>query len=124
MSNPDYSMFRSYANENKPADFSGSIYINNIGETQIDEAYIASDLLNAYPNLKVFAANIKSAYSAQFVMLKEDGSYQKVPDITGDDTKDSIQAISQQDFAAGIATTFTNPYELYDPSEMKAHYDA
>jgi hypothetical protein len=81
--------FKSYNSSSKHPDFSGSVYINNVNQEEIDEAAIA-ELLVEYPGLKLFAANIKSAYSAQFVRVETDGSYDYVSDINEDKTNASV----------------------------------
>lgn len=112
--------FRSVEDSEAHANFSGIIYINN--STEIDEYEIADTMQAAYPKLKFFVADAKEAYSAQFVVLDENGSYFYVPDINGDDTYESIQKVSQGQFAGGTLV-FGNPFNLYDPSDSKAHYD-
>ena len=118
----DHPNFKSYNSSNKHPDFSGSVYINNVNQDEIDEAEIA-ELLVEYPGLKLFAANIKSAYSAQFVRVETDGSYDYVSDINEDKTNASVQAVSQDKFNANEITCFTNPYTLYKPDNDQAHYD-
>ena len=118
----DHPNFKAFADSTAHPAFTGSIYINNIDQDEIDEAAIA-ELLVEYPGLKIFAARVKSAYSAQFVRMKADGSYDYVSDINEDKTNASVQAVSQQDFADGKTTLFTNPYELYKPDNDQTHYD-
>lgn len=116
--------FKSVENSDAHANFSGVIYIDNSSDTDpIDEYEIADVMQAAYPKLTFFVANVKSAYSAQFVVLNENGSYAYVPDINGDDTYESIQKVSQDQFTSGEVTKFTSPFTLYDPSESKTHYD-
>ena len=88
------SNFKSYEDPKAHINLSGLIYIDNADEAQIDEYELADVITKAYPQLKVFAANVKAAYSAQFVVLKDDGSYGYIPDIHGDTTYKSIEKVS------------------------------
>lgn len=113
--------FRSFENPDIHATFSGIIYINNDINSKVDEYELSDTMTKAYPDLKIFMKNVKDAYSAQFVVLNDDGSYLYVPDSNGDITYKSIQKISQTDFANG-KNTFNNPFDSYDPSNSKAHH--
>ena len=115
------SNFKSYENDKIHTNLSGIIYIDNSDEDEIDEYELSDTITKAYPNLKIFMSKVKSAYSAQFVILNDNGSYTYVPDSKGDVTYKSIQKISQNDYASGT-TTFKNPFNEYDPSESKNHY--
>ena len=114
--------FKSVENANNQANLSGIIYIDNSDGAAIDEAEISGIMQKAYPNMKFFITNAVQAYSAKFVVMNDDGSYNYVPDINGDKTYDSIQKISQNEFKAG-KKTFENPFNLYDASDSKSHYD-
>lgn len=114
--------FRSVENANNPSTLSGVIYIDNADGDAVDEATIADIMQPAYPNMKFFLTNVTQAYSAKFVVMNSDGSYSYVPDKSGDDSLESILKVSQNAFAAGTKT-FGNPYDLYDPTNSKTHYD-
>ena len=114
--------FRSVENANNPTTLSGIVYIDNSDGESVDEATIANIMQPAYPNMRFFLTNVIQAYSAKFVVLNADGSYSYVPDQSGDDSLESILKVSQESFNAGNKT-FNNPYDLYDPSNSKTHYD-
>jgi len=82
----DTAHFTSFDNDKVHAELSGIIYIDNTDEDKVDEYELSNVITQAYPQLKVFMSNVKEAYSAQFVVLNDDGSYNYVPDINGDDT--------------------------------------
>jgi hypothetical protein len=84
------SNFRSFENPDIHATFSGIIYINNDINSKVDEYELSDTMTKAYPDLKIFMKNVKDAYSAQFVVLNDDGSYLYVPDSNGDITYKSI----------------------------------
>ena len=50
----------------------GFIYINN--NTEVEELYIRNQLQPKYPDLKFFfnKDNVKSAYTANFILIEED----------------------------------------------------
>lgn len=56
-------------NTNKP-EISGIVYIKN--NSQINESVIQNELQNKYPDLTIFVENVKSEYSAKFILEKED----------------------------------------------------
>ena len=76
--------FKSVENANNQANLSGIIYIDNSDGAAIDEAEISGIMQKAYPNMKFFITNAVQAYSAKFVVMNDDGSYNYVPDINGD----------------------------------------
>ena len=114
--------FKSVENANNSANLSGIVYIDNRDGSPVDEAEISGTMQAAYPNMKFFVTNAIQAYSAKFVVMNDDGSYKYVPDINGDSTYDSIQKVSKAEFSAG-RNTFNNPFNLYDASQSKDHYD-
>ena len=113
--------FKSFENPDIHSTFSGIIYISNDEASEVDEYELSDTMTKAYPDLKIFMKKVKSAYSAQFVVLNDDGSYKYVPDSKGDITYKSIQKISQADFALG-KKTFQNPFTSYDPTQSKDHH--
>ena len=103
-----------YDNFVNPDDFNnevprltGDIYINNAEE--IDEGFIRNTLLEYYPNVNFHFAKVKKAYSAKFILMESDGTYEVI----------GTQKISQDDVA--IKPWFENPYEIYIAE--KANYD-
>jgi hypothetical protein len=84
------SNFKSFENPDLHSTFSGIIYISNDKSTEVDEYELSDTMTKAYPDLKIFMKNVKSAYSAQFVVLNDDGSYVYVPDAKGDTTYKSV----------------------------------
>ena len=52
---------------------SGIIFINN--ESPMDEVEIQTTLASAYPNLKLFFANVTQHPAAKYVVLNDDGTY-------------------------------------------------
>ncbi len=112
----DNKNFHSATSSKSIPNLSGVIYINNSNDIK-DEASIA-ELQAAYPNMTFFLTDVKQAYSAQFVIKNDDGSYAYVPDKNGDTTNKSIQKISADDYSA--VATFESPFASYAPH--KNHY--
>ena len=115
--------FKSFENANIKPNLSGIVYINNDENNKIDEFELSDTMQKAYPEMKFFAKNVKSAYSARFVMINDDGSYSYLPFADGSTTYNSIQKVSQADFSSNKVTKFESPFEMYNPSNSKTHYD-
>lgn len=115
--------FNSFEDSEIKSNLSGIIYINNDEDNKIDEFELSDTMQKAYPEMKFFAKNVKSAYSARFVMINDDGSYSYIPFADGSTIYNSIQKVSQADFDNGTTTKFENPFEMYNPTNSKTHYD-
>ena len=115
--------FKSFEDSELKTNLGGIIYINNDENNEIDEFELSDTMQKAYPEMKFFVKNTKSAYSARFVMINDDGSYSYVPFLDGSTIYNSIQKISQSDFNSGKITKFNNPFNEYNPTNSKTHYD-
>jgi hypothetical protein len=105
-----------YDNFVNPDDFNnaipritGDIYIDNTDGDEIDEGFVRNTLLYYYPDVNFHFAKVKKAYSARFILMEDDGTYQVI----------GTQKISQSDITK--KPWFDNPYDIYVAE--KPNYD-
>lgn len=89
-------------------EITGVIYVNNTNA--VDEGYIYKTLQTAFPDLTFFFANVTKGYTAKFIQMNNDGTY---------------NLIGTQKIAADSTDSFVNPMEKYKGQyeNLVANYD-
>lgn len=114
----DLAMFKEFIDDSKfrkntttaIPEITGIIYVNNTAE--IDESELRNKYSAAFPELKIFCANVKKGYTARFVVMDDE---------EGNDGRYTL--IGSMTLASG-ETWFKNPIDVYgDVSKYKSNHD-